>query len=64
MSHLPFYSNGIKNKQLLFQYFYILIRLKTPYFSALISRTPYFSQANLLSSDSMHYFYDTFNLIS
>jgi len=25
--------------------FYILIRLKTPYFSALISRTPYFSQA-------------------
>jgi len=44
--------------------FYILIRLKTPYFSALISRTPYFSQANLLSSDSMHYFYDTFNLIS
>jgi len=44
--------------------FYILIRLKTPYFSALILRTPHFSQANLLSSDSMHYFYDTFNLIS
>jgi len=54
MSHLPFYSNGIKNKQLLFQCFYAYLDFNcTFYFIGIIFEN---TESSQLKSNLIFYF--------